>query len=138
MWLTTGSTRTTPPAAYSKCGGSSEWTTRAHREVLASSSAKGRGSKQPRSSLLPLFTGVRGRVILRTSHNPGPTPMGVPDSSSRGIIKRVTGSQLKWQTPSHILQPIGYSIKFRKQEFSCYPVVEKDYPDLSSRGILDS
>ncbi len=36
--------------------------------------------KGRKPSLLPLFTGVRGRVILGSPHGPGPIPMGVSDS----------------------------------------------------------
>ena len=34
----------------------------------------------PRSFFMPLFTQVRGRVILRSSRSRGPLPMGVPDA----------------------------------------------------------
>jgi hypothetical protein len=38
--------------------------------------ARAGGLKQPRPFTLPLFTGVRGRGFLGTSHGPGPTQRG--------------------------------------------------------------
>src|SRR5215203_3716538 len=58
MLRATVSTRTAPQAASSKCGGSSGWTNRAHREVLASSSAKGRSCYIPALPLALIHPGA--------------------------------------------------------------------------------
>src|SRR5215216_1317882 len=80
MWRATVSTRTAPPAAHSKSGGSSEWTTKGHREVLVSSSAKGRGLA---ASALPYAL----PLLCPWSHRAGCEPQARCRYGSRLLVR---------------------------------------------------